>query len=108
MQNITGEKIHALLKRKGMTQKELAKRAGLTEASISRYITGDRTPTSANLATIAGILGTSFEFLLDKEEKGFETEYKELKRLIQKNVTKMSMSQKKKIIDALLFGEVFV
>ena len=37
-----GLRISESLQKRGMTQKELAGRIGLTEAVISRYISGDR------------------------------------------------------------------
>ena len=39
-----GRRIFDLLRSKGMQQRELAKRIGLTEATMSRYISGERDP----------------------------------------------------------------
>ena len=39
-----GGKLKSLLKEKNISQRELAKRSGITEASISRYISGERVP----------------------------------------------------------------
>ena len=52
-QNIIGERIAGLLMEQGKTQRELAKQVGTTEASISRYIKGDRVPKGYILANIA-------------------------------------------------------
>ena len=39
-----GLRISETLRNRGMTQKELAERIGVTEAVVSRYISGDREP----------------------------------------------------------------
>ncbi len=41
MVTLTGNKLAALLKERGMSQKELAEAASLTPTSVSRYINGD-------------------------------------------------------------------
>lgn len=47
-----------------ISRADLAKRAGVTEASISRYLSGKAEPRSAELLRLADALGTSMEFLL--------------------------------------------
>lgn len=42
MATLTGIKLTALLKERGMSQKELAEAACLTPASVSRYVNGER------------------------------------------------------------------
>ncbi len=49
------EKLKTLLKRQEMTQRELAKKAGTTEVSVSRYLRGQRTPRLLTLAAIAQV-----------------------------------------------------
>lgn len=39
-----GDRIKLALEMRNMKQKELAKRVGMTEVTISRYVTGDREP----------------------------------------------------------------
>lgn len=39
-----GLRITETLQKRGMTQKELASRIGVTEAVVSRYVSGDRDP----------------------------------------------------------------
>lgn len=43
-ENNLGGRIKGLLKKRGLTQKELAEKVGVTEVSVSRYISGERTP----------------------------------------------------------------
>ena len=49
MATLTGNKLAALLKERGMSQKELAKAAGLTPAAVSRYVNGEREPRLSRL-----------------------------------------------------------
>lgn len=44
------------LKKRGMTQAELARKAGLTRSEVSRFATGERLPTLTVLLTIARAL----------------------------------------------------
>ena len=59
-----GENIRKARKAAGVTQKELAEKAETTEVSISRYLSGQRTPRLLTLAAIAQVLGVSIDDLL--------------------------------------------
>ena len=50
-------KIHALLTDKGMTQKELAKKMGKTEAEVSVWLSGQHNFILRTLAKISVVLG---------------------------------------------------
>ena len=63
------ERLSGLLNDKRMSQKELAVKAGVTEAAISHYIKGDRIPRASVLARIADILETTSDYLMSKEDK---------------------------------------
>lgn len=97
-----GETITALLKKNGMTQKELAQRIGTTEATMCRYIAGDREPKAEVLANIATALNVTCDYLLGKEDgNGLEQEFPKIKRLIARNAEQMSEAQKRELIAAL-------
>ena len=66
-----GEHLKSLIEEKGMTQKELARRTGLTEASVSRYISGHRTPRITQAYRMAWAIGIDMNTLiyLGKGEK---------------------------------------
>ena len=66
-----GEYLKSLLEEKGMTQAELARRTGLTEASVSRYINGNRSPRIAQAYRMAQVIGIDMNTLiyLGKGEK---------------------------------------
>lgn len=92
-----------LLKQQGITQKELAERVGITEASMSRYMHTNRIPKSEIIANIATALHTTSDYLLGTEDEGnAETDYPRIVRLIARNSATMTKEQKKAIINALL------
>ena len=51
------DKIHKLLTDKGMTQKEMAKKMGKTEAEVSVWLSGQHNFTLRTLARISVVLG---------------------------------------------------
>ena len=51
------EKIDSLLKKRGMSQRELAKHTGKTEAEVSRWLGGTHNFTLRTLAKISTALG---------------------------------------------------
>lgn len=53
-----------------ITQRELAKKSGLTESSISRYFNGERTPNIKNAEKMASALGLRIVML----NAGFDNE----------------------------------
>lgn len=62
-----GKKIMRIMKEKGMSQKQLAKASGITEAAISKYISGEREPRITFLKRIADALDVpADEFLYEK------------------------------------------
>lgn len=97
-----GGKISELLKERGLTQKTLAQKIGVTEAVISRYISGEREPKPEVLANIATSLHTTSDYLLGIEED--EYNHRQIKRIIARNSAMMTEQEKKELINAL-FGE---
>ena len=51
------DKIDAILKQKGMTQKEFAHKMGKTEAEVSRWVGGTNNFTLRTIAKISDVLG---------------------------------------------------
>lgn len=93
-------KISKLLKERNMTQKELAQMIGVTEASMSRYIKGDRIPKSEIIANMATALKTTVDYLLGTEIVE-DNEFPKIKRLIARNSSKMSIEEKRELVNAL-------
>ena len=59
----TGSRIRALRESRGMTQRQLAERAGCTDAAIRNYEAGRRALKGSALDAIAGALGVAPEAL---------------------------------------------
>lgn len=77
MEITLGKRIKQAMQLKHMKQYELAEKTYITQTTISRYITGERTPDAINLKAICEALGVSADWLL--EIKDYQQE--ELKRL---------------------------
>ena len=56
--------IKLLMKNKGYTQKQLAIKSRCTEASISKYVSGERTPTLKTAKRLAKALGVTLDDLI--------------------------------------------
>lgn len=97
-----GDRLQGLLRDQGVTQKDLAIRIGTTEATISRYVSGDREPKADVLANIATALHTTSDYLLGIERD--EYDFPRVKRLIARNASAMTDQERRALISAL-FGE---
>ena len=62
---IFGDNLAYLLAKNGMSQIDLAERAGLTQATISRYISARQLPGVRAIINIAHVLGLSIDELID-------------------------------------------
>lgn len=62
-----GGRIKQRLEELGMSQRELAKACKITDVSMSRYISGDRTPKGPIISQIARTLGVTSDWLLGME-----------------------------------------
>lgn len=72
------DRLKEALERRGMTQRELAEKLGITEVSVSRYMSGDRTPKATILAEIAEILHVSIDYLATGKKTAKPARYIEL------------------------------
>lgn len=90
----------------GMTQKQLAEKAGITEAAVCHYLKGDRTPRAVVLQKIAEVLNCSVEYLLGTCMDNI-THFDELYDVVARNLTQLSAEQKSKLA-ALLLKEYLI
>lgn len=102
MSKAFGERLLNLLQKQGITQKQLADRLNTTEATLSRYVNGDREPKADMLANIATALNTTSDYLLGIEKDDYD--FPKLERLIARNASNMSNKERQALITAL-FGE---
>lgn len=63
-----GDRIEYLRKKLNLTQKQLAEKAGITEASLSRYENNLREPKAEIISKLAIALGTTTDFLLGQTD----------------------------------------
>ena len=94
-----------MIKSRRTTQKELAEKAGVTEAAMSHYVKGDRIPRSSVLARIATALGTTSDYLMEGVPENRIEELGYAKRLIARNAAQMTNAEKREIISILLGDE---
>ena len=97
------------MKRNGLSQKELARKVGVTEAAMSYYVRGDRTPRSDVLTRIAKALNTTTDYLLGNSPDAVSSaENKELQYL-QRNLGKLNEEQLQKAEKLLkvAFDDIF-
>lgn len=80
----TGEKIAALRKEKGMTQKELAIKVYVTDKAVSKWERGLNFPDLSLLEALAEALGTTTAYLLGIEDAGKEEMWKTLAEVSKK------------------------
>ena len=64
IQQTMGDRIKLALEIRGMKQVDLAKRIGMTNVSICRYISGEREPRADAIVAICRTLGVSADWLL--------------------------------------------
>ena len=96
-------RIKEMLDQKGITQKELSEKTGITEPAISHYVKGDRVPRGANLVKIAKALGTTADDLLSGDrEMDKESDLVFAKSLIARNAADMTMDEKMEFVRLLM------
>lgn len=67
------KKLSALLEEKDITQRELAEKIDVTEVTISRYLSGERTPRMEIVSKIANYFNVTIDYLLGKVDKNIST-----------------------------------
>ncbi len=97
MEERIGDRLKILVAKSGLTQKELAGKAHLTEASLSKYLSGAREPHLKALASLAEALGVSSDELLGIEPKAGEA-YAQAKEAIEKAKTHLTSEEKMSLI----------
>lgn len=95
------DKILQLMKEQKINQKQLAEKASITEASLSKYLSGNRTPRIDVLVKIAKALDTSVNFLLDNETAP-ENPYLHASAALARCKDELTKDEKMKLIKFLL------
>lgn len=91
------ERLKTLLKRKGISQRELAKATGITPAQISRYLSGARLPRGEALVTLSNYFEVTTDYLLGYEAKAL-TPYEKVLEAIDENKSELTSEEKMDLI----------
>ena len=86
----------------GLTQKQLAEKAGITEAAVSHYLKGDRTPRAAVVSKMAEVLGCTLEFLLGAKVEDNTMDFNSIYKIVARNADQLSEENKAKLIAVLV------
>lgn len=103
------DRLAAILRKKGMTQKQLAQKTNITESAMSYYVKGTRTPSGDILTKIAVALDTSTDYLLGIANDPSVPQYKPELHYLQRNLGKLDQDQLRKAEHLLrtVFDEIF-
>ena len=93
-----GARLTALLRERGMSQKELAEATNLTPAAVSRYVNGERVPRAITIVALAKALGVKPADITGTAD---EQETDEAIRLIARNASSLTEAQRAELIAAL-------
>ncbi|WP_313568782.1 helix-turn-helix transcriptional regulator [Acetoanaerobium noterae] len=67
-QKLFVSRLRELLDEKEITQKELSSRIGVSEVTVSRYLSGDRTPRTDVINSISNFFNVSADYLLGNSD----------------------------------------
>ena len=71
--NITAFRLRSLREEKGLSQKEVAQRIGVTRAAYNKYECGVSRPVR-KLEELSALFGVTADFILGQDETPFESE----------------------------------
>lgn len=97
------EKVKELMKNQGINQKKLSQLSGITEASISRYLKGERAARLDIIINFAKALNVTTEYLLNDDEETNLKPYQEIATAIARNGNGLTAEEKNQLI-ALILG----
>ena len=95
------EKAVQLMREQKLNQKQLAEKTSITEASISKYLSGERTPRIDVAVKLAKALNTSVNFLFDNGTTP-DNPYMSAMGALARCKDKLSDEEKKKLMKFLL------
>lgn len=80
----------------------MSQESGITEASISRYLSGNRKPRMDIIINFAKALGVTTEYLLDEDEKNGLDAYTEISTAIARSGNKLTPEEQNKLIALII------
>lgn len=97
------ERVKELIKINNLTQRDLANDVGVTESTMSKYLSGDRIPGGETLSNLATALKTTTDYLLglNNENKTMINNY-ELRLLLARSTKELTPEEKNELISIIL------
>ena len=89
-----GSRLQKLLYEKNMSQRELSEIIGVTDVTVSRYVSGERVPKADIAARIAQALGTTTDYILGRDTGDPEISYDRLMRDVERYSGEWTKAQK--------------
>lgn len=97
-----GERIFHLMRKSDLSHKQFAKKIGVTNSTLTKYIGNIWIPKGTTIADMARVLHTTTDYLLGLErEEDPDIEYNYVQRIIARNVKKWTQKQKADLVNAL-------
>lgn len=99
------KRLKSLIIREKLKQKDLANNVGITEAALSKYLKGERTPQGETLCNLATALNTTVDYLLglDNEELFNDNlNFDNIERILARKAKNYSLEQKQELIRIIL------
>lgn len=94
------KQLRLLKDQRGLTQKEIADRLETTEATISRYVSGDRTPNIETAVELASLLNVSMDTLCGIDPPAVERQPPEITILV--NCYKSATEEDRRVLWSFL------
>ncbi len=102
------ERVKELMKRDNISQKDLANISGISESSISRYLSESLQPRMDILINIAKAFNVSVSYLTNEscdENYSSSDAYEETLSIVTRNKSKLDDKQKAELIKVLFGGK---
>lgn len=92
------ERLRMIMIEQGLSQKELALKANITEASMSKYLSGNRTPRVDVIINLSKALGITTDELLFGEENNSTIDFIKAKTVLARGMGNITDEEKAKLI----------
>ena len=104
MKNFVGDKIKELRKGLGLTQAELAAKAGISASAVGMYEQGRREPDSRTILKLCDIFGTSADYIMGHSQSMTGTAGKDVSEVFDE-FTQILSSQQGLMFDGVLLND---
>ncbi|EKF1560108.1 helix-turn-helix transcriptional regulator [Listeria monocytogenes] len=93
--NILGEMINYFRKKDNLTLKDLGKKVGKTDATVSRWITGERSPVVEDVYKLVEIFDTDFDTLMYGKNLHYSEEGENVRAFLSNDETTLINNYRK-------------